>query len=264
MTGTLSPILVSHLEKAATNNGFDNSLGNEGDWLVFTSTHCPLRIWLGAIGDAVILIAFSHGNVSNELGGHGIPMLAPLPNGAVAGRTVRDMASLHQLLRRAFQLSNALPTEPLDRFRGAVGGMPMETEAERLVIQRVGQNIFRSGLLSFWEGRCAITGLAVPQLLRASHIKPWAACETDTERLDVFNGLLLAPHLDAAFDVGLLTVVDDGAVLVSNELSSDARRVLGLDKPLRLRAIGNEHRGYLRWHRERVFVGRFPVVFDEL
>jgi len=61
-------------------------------------------------------------------------------------------------------------------------------------------------LLDLWEGRCAVTGLAVPELLRASHIKPWADCETDAERLDVYNGFLLAPHLDAAFDLGFITV----------------------------------------------------------
>lgn len=62
-------------------------------------------------------------------------------------------------------------------------------------MQRVGQDIFRQGLMECWESRCAITGLAIPELLRASHIKPWADCATDAERLDVYNGLLLAPIL---------------------------------------------------------------------
>ncbi len=60
------------------------------------------------------------------------------------------------------------------------------------------------------EGRCAITGLAVPALLRASHIKPWADCDDDKEQLDVFNGFLLSASLDAAFDSGVISVADDG------------------------------------------------------
>ncbi len=88
--------------------------------------------------------------------------------------------------------------------------MPCSTEAERLVVQRVGQDLFRAALLDFWQGRCCATGLAIPELLRASHIKPWAVCADDNERLDVYNGLLLAPHLDALFDAGLMTVADDG------------------------------------------------------
>lgn len=98
-----------------------------------------------------------------------------------------------------------------------------------------------------------MTGLAVPALLRASHIKPWADCETDAERLDVYNGILLAPHLDAAFDLGFITVQDEGAIVVSDALDADARAVLGLDQPLRVRGITDGHRGYLPWHRERVF-----------
>ncbi len=255
MTTSLSPILVSRLEKAAADNGFDQVLEPEGSFLVVASTQCSLRVWLGAFGDAVFLAAFSQQNVTRALGEYGTPMVAPMPKGAAGGRAVPDVPALHRLLRRAFQLSKALPNGLLHTFEKKVAALPKTTEAERLVVQRVGQDLFRDGLLDFWEGRCAVTGLAVPALLRASHIKPWADCETDAERLDVYNGLLLAPHLDAAFDRGFITVRDDGAIVVSDALDSDARAVLGLDVPLRVRALHDGHRAYLPWHRERVFAG---------
>lgn len=113
---------------------------------------------------------------------------------------------------------------------------------------------FREGLLDFWEGRCAVTELAVPELLRASHIKPWAVCETDAERLDVFNGLLLAPHLDAAFDRGLITVAENGGVVVAERLDGPARAALGLADPLRVARLAREHRKYLAWHSGRIFL----------
>ena len=131
--------------------------------------------------------------------------------------------------------------------------LPRTTEAERLVVQRVGQDIFRRGLLEYWDGRCAITGLGVPDLLRASHIKPWAHCDTDAERLDVFNGLLLAPHLDAALDTGFITVTEDGTVLLSDALPSGARSALGLDRPLNVHGLHRVHERYLRWHRSMIF-----------
>jgi predicted restriction endonuclease len=177
----------------------------------------------------------------------------PLPPLATAARVLTDIPELHHLLRRAFQLSRTLPDALLRTFQQRTAGLPRSTEVERLVIQRVGQDVFRAGLLDYWEGRCAITGLAVPELLRASHIKPWAHCASDSERLDVFNGLLLAPHLDCAFDCGFITVVDDGTVTVSPKLSDADRRILGLDVPLSLTAMTDDHRGYLPWHRERVF-----------
>lgn len=253
MTTALSPIIVSRLEKAATDNGFDQEVEHEGDWLLFTSTQCPLRVWLGTSGDAVFLAAFSQQNVVRALSEYGTPMAAPMPKGALVGREVPDVPALHRLLRRAFQLSKALPNELLHTFEKQVAALPKITEAERLVVQRVGQHLFREGLLNLWEGRCAVTGLAVPSLLRASHIKPWADCETDAERLDVYNGILLAPHIDAAFDRGFITVADDGAIVVADTLDANARATLGLDQPLCVYGLADGHRTYLPWHRERVF-----------
>lgn len=249
----LSPIVVSRLEKVAADNGFDHELKREGDWLVFASTQCPLRVWLGGSGDAIFLAAFSQQNVADALGEYGTPMAEPIPEAAVAGRAVPDVPALHRLLRRAVQLSKTLPNELLHTFEMQVAMLPKTTEAERLLVQRVGQNLFREGLLDLWEGRCAVTGLAVPALLRASHIKPWADCETDAERLDVYNGILLAPHLDAAFDRGFITVADDGMVIVSDALDANARPTLGLDRPLRVRGLVDGHHAYLPWHRDRVF-----------
>jgi hypothetical protein len=256
MTTALSPILISRLEKAATDNGFDEALESEDNWLVFASTQCPLRVWLGAFGDAVFFAAFSQQNVARALGDCASPMASPIPEGATGGRMVSDVPTLHRLLRRAFQLSKALPNQLLHTFENQVAALPKTTEAERLVVQRVGQNLFRDGLLDFWEGRCAVTGLAVPALLRASHIKPWADCESDAERLDVYNGLLLAPHLDAVFDLGFVTVANDGSVVVSEALDADARRVLMLERPLRVCGLADGHREYLSWHQSRVFRDR--------
>ncbi len=253
MTSALSPVVASRLEKAAVDNGFDQELAREGDWLGFASTQCPLRVWLGTFGDAVFLATFSQQNVARALGDYGTPMAAPLPKGALGGRTVTDIPSLHRLLRRAFQLSKTLPDELLHSFQKQTATLPRTTEIERLVVQRVGQHLFRQGLLEYWEGRCAVTGLAVADLLRASHIKPWADCSRDAERLDIWNGLLLAPHLDAAFDRGFITIGDDGMVIVATALDLAARATLGLHEQLRVRALHDGHRAYLPWHRERVF-----------
>jgi putative restriction endonuclease len=249
----LSPVIISRLEKSATDNGFDQELEREGDWLVFASTQCPLRVWLGAFGHSAFLAALSQQNVARALGEYGTPMAVPFPAGAAAGRTVPDVPALHRLLRRAFQLSRTLPNGLLHTFEKLVATLPKTTEAERLVVQRIGQNLFREGLLELWEGRCAVTALAVPALLRASHIKPWADCETDAERLDVYNGILLAPHLDAAFDGGFITVADDGAIVVSDVLDEAARATLGLDEPLCVHGLAEGHRYYLPWHRDRAF-----------
>ncbi|WP_426751137.1 HNH endonuclease [Myxococcus sp. Y35] len=254
MSSALNPAVAIRLEKAAVDNGFDIERPRVGGWLGYASTQAPLEIWLTHFADETLfLVAFSRAHVAAALEGFGTPVVSPLPEGAVAGRSVPDIPSLHSLVRRAFQLSKSLPNELLHTFEAKVASLPRTTEAERWVIQRVGQDVFREGLIDYWDGRCAVTGLSVTELLRASHIKPWADCETDAERLDIFNGLLLAPHLDAAFDQGFITVSDAGDVVVSNVLSDEARRILGLHLPLRVDKLKDGHRRYLAWHRASVF-----------
>ena len=173
--------------------------------------------------------------------------------GARGARGVTDFVSLHRLLRRTFLLSRTLPDELWKMFAEKAAGLPRGTEAERLVVVRIGQDVFRKGLLDYGEGRCAITGLAVPELLRASHIKPWAECGRDEDRLDVYNVVLLSATLDAAFDGGFISVADDGTVLVSDVLDAEARVLLGLGQPMKVRGIVEGHRRYLSWHRGKIF-----------
>jgi putative restriction endonuclease len=249
----VTTVTATRLEKAAVDNGFDLELPRQGEWLAFASTQSPLRIWLGTTSAGTFAVALLQQNVTGALGNLGAPFEGALPPGAVGARVVPDIPSLHRLIRRAFQLSKSLPDELLHVFLARTATLPRTTEAEQLVIRRVGQDIFRQGLLDFWEGRCAITGLAVPELLRASHIKPWADCGTDAERLDVYNGLLLAPNLDAVFDEGFITVSDCGEVIVSPVLDADARPILGLGMPSSVKAPLGGHRAYLEWHRKWVF-----------
>ena len=250
---TVPSALATRLEKTAVDNGFEQELLRQGDWLAFASSRVPLRIWLSVSVDGRLLSAFSQNNVARALADYSEPADVPMPPLAAAVRSVSDIPALHHLLRRAFQLSRALPDELLREFQKQVTGLPRTTEIERLVIQRVGQDVFRSGLLDYWESCCAITGLAVPELLRASHIKPWAACASDAERLDVFNGLLLAPHLDAAFDCGIISISTTGDVMVSERLSENDRRLLGLHASLNVPRLEDGHHQYLQYHREKVF-----------
>ena len=249
----LTPIAVNRLEKAATDNGFDLELEHTSDWLSFGSSQTSIRIWLTARGESRFLAAMSRSDVLKGLDDPGVVFTDLLPSGAVGAASVRDIATLHRLLRRAFQLSRTLPDALLHVFENEIANLPRMTEAERLVVRRVGQDIFRRGLLEYWDGRCAITGLDVPDLLRASHIKPWADCDTDAERLDVYNGLLLAPHLDAAFDFGFITIAENGMVVISDALPTSARSSLGLDGPLKILGLHRAHERYMPWHRSEIF-----------
>ena len=128
---------------------------------------------------------------------------------SLATFVLKSLTELHAALDRVYKLAVSLPDAPLVRFRGKTATLPRTTEAERLVIQRIGQDIFRDALMDYWGGRFPLTGITEPALLRASHIVPWAEC-ADEQRLDVHNGLLLSALWDAAFDKGFVSFADDG------------------------------------------------------
>jgi hypothetical protein len=127
------------------------------------------------------------------------------------------------------------------------------TERRAVVLSRIGQGQFRESLMGLWGGRCAVTGLDLPLLLRASHIKPWRDSD-NRERLDVYNGLLLSPSYDAAFDVGLVTFADDGRMVLSSELTASRIEGLGVNPAARIVGLHDQHRDYLDHHRRSVFV----------
>ncbi|OFK88556.1 hypothetical protein HMPREF2796_04655 [Eikenella sp. HMSC071B05] len=60
-----------------------------------------------------------------------------------------------------------------------------KTEIQRLINARRGQGEFRNGVLERYP-QCPISGVDMPELLIASHIKPWRDCKDDEEwqRLD--------------------------------------------------------------------------------
>lgn len=236
----MTPLDRLRIEKAAADCGFEMTPLERDGGLELRSTRFPETVLVQPTTTATLTVRASRAGLLGASDGDSIV-------------TVDGFGALYDVLRTAAAHARTLPNRVADAFRRDTAGMPRSTEAERVVVQRVGQNLFRAALLDYWQGRCCVTGLAIPELLRASHIKPWAACDSDDERLDVFNGLLLAPHLDALFDAGWMTVSTDGAVHLSSRLSMDSRAQLGLPEKLLLVGLRHQHRNYLDFHRGRVF-----------
>ncbi len=139
---------------------------------------------------------------------------------------------------------------PYDATLGIdLSGVP-ETEKNAIVKSRIGQGVFRDGLLRLWGG-CAVTGYTRPVMLLASHIKPWRI-STNRERLDPHNGLLLQPTIDRLFDQGLVSFDRRGRLLRAASLTNDELDQLGIRPDARLRKLEDETRRYLQYHREHV------------
>ena len=124
---------------------------------------------------------------------------------------------------------------------------------------RIGQQFFRSAVLSAYNGQCCITGLAIPQLLIASHIVPWR--HDAANRTNPQNGLLLSALHDRAFDAGLLTINDDMTVRVSSKQTALAGEFFATaigyydGRPIALPEKFAPHQDFLSYHREHIFKG---------
>lgn len=236
-------------DKLTFENGYRHELGEVGGWRRYGSSTAQGSIWLARVmGGGDWLLALDHAGVIGEMD---IPCAA-IEGPGLARYAFVDLDDLYALMPRIYRLSVSLPNTPLAHFTARVRNLPRKTEAERLVIQRIGQDIFREGLMEYWQGRCPLTGITDAALLRASHIIPWADCESDDERLDVHNGLLLSALWDAAFDRGLVTFRDDGCPEFSPALSDAAHNQLRWATPL---CLTDRHRARLIHHRAMIFVG---------
>lgn len=96
--------------------------------------------------------------------------------------------------------------------------LPEGTDRRSYVKVRQNQDFFRDAVLSAYDNKCCITGIAMPVLLAASHIKPWRVSDSKTERTNPCNGLSLNYLHDKAFDQGLITLDFDYKLVISKTL----------------------------------------------
>ncbi|WP_448674391.1 HNH endonuclease [Pseudoxanthomonas mexicana] len=245
---TALPALIA---KALTDSGYDLISPQDGSWFAAGISGSQGRVLIQIVEEG-ILLALPEADTAERIGLEISGVAAPAGMASVG--LARGASHIYEALR----MLHTLLTHPVAALSAKVearlAAIP-ETERTREVRQRIGQDVFREALMDLWQGRCAVTGLALPsQLLRASHAKPWAKAN-HAERLDPFNGLLLSIHLDAMFDTGLIAFADDGAMLCSRNLDTSLREHYSISEPLQLRKHSPGHVPYLAWHRGHIFEG---------
>lgn len=132
-----------------------------------------------------------------------------------------------------------------------------------LTKQRKGQDYFRRMILANYGGRCALTGIDIPQLLLASHIIPWSDKSHKKDRLNPCNGICFSALYDKAFDKGLITISpDDFTVQLSSALREYESQEyfdkhFGIIEGLSI-TLPKEYkpnRDFLAYHKDNVFMG---------
>jgi hypothetical protein len=113
------------------------------------------------------------------------------------------------------------------------------TEKESLIMSRIGQGKFRKNVIDIWGNGecCALTLVNVREMLVASHIVPWSVCNSNEQRLDGSNGILLCAHIDKLFDSHLLTFFKRGnkyMTKLSPSIDQSMLKALGIEQGLDL------------------------------
>lgn len=96
---------------------------------------------------------------------------------------------------------------------------PLDVEDARkktlgAIVRRQGQPAFRRDVLRAYEGRCAVTGCRVVEVLEAAHIVGYRGVQTN----HVTNGILLRADLHTLFDLGMVCVDQEYKLIVSSML----------------------------------------------
>lgn len=124
---------------------------------------------------------------------------------------------------------------------------------------RRGQTLFRAAVVSAYQHRCCITGLADPRLLNASHIVPWR--DDPANRLNPRNGLCLSVLHDRAFDRGLITFDSELRLVLSSQIEfvNDSFVRASFTNYTGLRIAQPEkfapRSDLIEYHREHIFLG---------
>ena len=100
-------------------------------------------------------------------------LITGLVNGASLEKIIWDefhgnwdeLAFESEKLIAQFKNQNILELTDID-----ITDLPKGIDVERLVKTRVNQDFFRSSVLSSYHQKCCITGMEIPDLIRASHI----------------------------------------------------------------------------------------------
>jgi hypothetical protein len=138
-------VVRTEAQKAASDNGYRHERGIESGWLHYASTTAPGSIWIaGASEHGPWLLSLDHSGVAAEIGT--LPA-SPVPGPGIATFMLANLTELHSALDRVYKLAMSLPEAPLDRFKAKTANLPRATEAERMVIQRIGQDVFREALM---------------------------------------------------------------------------------------------------------------------
>lgn len=169
-----------------------------------------LSRFIGRTPSAVSMKMWNFGRFDPDLAAKGI---VGLEHGSELDKEVWD--EYYQNMEDLFDLTDSIAGASKIIISDEELRLPVGETRTTTTKARKGQAFFRSTVLSAYNSTCCITGITIPSLLQASHIKSWTDSDPVTERTNPINGLCLNELHHAAFDKGVLTIDIDYRILIS-------------------------------------------------
>jgi predicted restriction endonuclease len=165
-----------------------------------------------------------------------------------------DDENNQRILEYIDQYESSLISElnKVDDFSNELIGLEKET----VIKQRINQGLFRDNMLKKYNCKCALCGVNQPELLIASHIKPWSKSDCN-EKLSASNGLLLCPNHDKLFDQGYISFEDNGSIVISPILDENNRIFFNINKAMKINpdilSDFEQMKYFLSYHHKNIF-----------
>lgn len=195
--GTASIWLFITREKTVDRTQYQDRLeGNTLYWQGQTSGRTDDIIITHQSRDLELLVFFRQRKYEHP--GAGFKFVGPFAYVSHSGSGPTIFVLERQTLPAGVISADAADTEEFD---------PLSVEdarnrISRTITQRRGQQAFRNALIAAYEGKCAVSGCPVSDVLEAAHIHPYRGPDTNK----VANGLLLRADLHTLFDCGLIAI----------------------------------------------------------
>lgn len=139
-----------------------------------------------------------------------------------AGEGLRNVAKADKLIYEEFKHDWGELSVQAEQLTGLAlfdasplqGARPLSSLTDRSRVSRE-RHFFHKAVFSAYDCHCYISGCRIPIMLKASHIKPYSKCRTESERTNPENGICLNVFYDMAFDQGLMTITPSRKVFIS-------------------------------------------------
>lgn len=142
-----------------------------------------------------------------------------------------------------------------DNYKKIMKILPKRGIPENRSISENLQSFYKDILVQEFKHRCPLCDIDIPNMLIASHIKPFRDCGHTIESTDNNNGILLCKNHDFLFDQGYISFDTEGKIMICKQINPRKYTSFNINSNLQLeKALLTKRRlQFLEYHRSTYY-----------